>query len=40
MYTEEKEFNYDDYLDESEKYKKPVIDFKLILKIVLMWQKQ
>ena len=37
MYTEENEFNYDDYLDEENNYnKKPFIDFKFILKIFLI----
>ena len=38
MYTEENEFNYDDYLDEADNYnsKKPFIDFKFILKIFLI----
>ena len=36
MYTEENEFNYDDYLDEAEKYnsKKPFFDFSFILKVL------
>ena len=36
MYTEENEFNYDDYLDEADNYnsKKPFIDFKFILKVI------
>ena len=36
MYTEENEFNYDDYLDEAENYnsRKPFIDFKFILKVL------
>ena len=38
MYTEEDEFNYDDYLDENEEsnQKKPLIDWRFILKIILV----
>lgn len=36
MYTEENEFDYDDYLEEENNYnsKKPLIDFKFILKVI------
>ena len=36
MYTEEKEFDYNDYIDDSDKSKKPFIDFKFILKVILI----
>ena len=38
MYTEEEEFNYDDYLDEKDttKSNKPFIDFRFILKVILI----
>ena len=36
MYTEENEFDYNDYLDDENNYNsnKPYIDFKFILKII------
>ena len=38
MYTEENEFNYDDYLDEEDNNNsnKPFIDFKFLLKLILI----
>ena len=39
MYTEENEFNYDDYLEESLRdtsNKRPFFNFQLILKIILI----
>ena len=38
MYTEENEFDYNDYLDEEDNSssKKPFIDFKFILKIIVI----